>query len=82
MKDLIITSRQLKKEIYIFSACFVAAFLTNIVSIILFKTPWYEVFTQIGYVIFIALFLYLLVILVRVIAYMIRKLIKQITHGN
>ena len=82
MRDLIITSKQLKKEIYILSACFAAAFLTNIVSIILFKTPWYEVFTQLGYVIFIALFFYLLVILVRVIVYMIRKLIKQIAHGN
>ncbi len=77
MKDLIITSRQLKKEIYILSACFAAAFLTNIVSIIIFKTPWYEIFTQIGYVVVITIVLYLIIVFSRFIIYLAGGLIKK-----
>ena len=79
MKDLIITSRRLKREIYILSTCFIIAFLINIFSIIAFKTPWYEIFTQIGYVLVITLILYLLVAIVRVIAFLIKKMINKFT---
>lgn len=77
MKDIVITSKRLKKEIYLLSACFFAAFLTNIIAIIVFKTPWYEMFTQIGYVIAITLVLYLIVALFRFISYGIIRLIKK-----
>jgi glucan phosphoethanolaminetransferase (alkaline phosphatase superfamily) len=77
MKDIIITSRRLKKEIYILSTCFIIAFLINIFSIITFKTPWYEIFTQIGYVLVITLISYLLVAIVRVIAILIKKMITR-----
>ncbi len=77
MKDLIITSKRLKKEIFILSACFIIAFLINIFSIITFKTPWYEMFTQIGYVIIISITLYLLVAMVRAVALLIKRLIKR-----
>ncbi len=74
MKDLVITSRRLKKEIYILSACFTAAFLINIFSIITFKTPWHEMFTQIGYVVVITFILYLLVAMIRAVVFLIKKL--------
>lgn len=77
MRDIVITSRKLKKEIYIFSACFTMAFLTNIISIIIFKTPWYEVFTQIGYVIVITVVLYLIATLFQLIALGIVRLMKK-----
>lgn len=77
MKDIIITSKRLKKEIYILSTCFIIAFLINIFSIIAFKTPWYEIFTQIGYVLVITLISYLLVAIVRVIAILIKKMITR-----
>jgi uncharacterized membrane protein YhaH (DUF805 family) len=77
MKDLIITSSRLKKEIYVVSACFITAFVTNIVAIIIFKTPWYETFTQIGYVIVITAVLYLIVTFFRLIALGITRLIKK-----
>lgn len=77
MKDLIITSSRLKKEIYVVSACFITAFVTNIVAIIIFKTPWYETFTQIGYVIVITVVLYLIVTFFRLIALGIIRLIKK-----
>lgn len=74
MKDLIITSRRLKRETVILTFCFIIAFLINIFSIITFKTPWYEIFTQIGYVIAIALILYLFVMVFRAVVYLIKKL--------
>jgi hypothetical protein len=44
MKDIIITSRRLKKEIYILSTCFIIAFLINIFSIMAYLQngvkPW------------------------------------------
>ncbi len=77
MKDLIITSSRLKKEIYVVSACFITAFATNIVAIIIFKTPWYETFTQIGYVIVITVVLYLIVTFFRFVIYLINKLVRR-----
>ena len=77
MKDLIITSRRLKKEIYILYACFIIAFLINIFSIITFKTPWHEMFTQIGYVVIITLILYLFAAFFRLFAIGVRRLLKK-----
>lgn len=65
MKDLVITSKRVKKEFCIFSVCFVIAFIINVIAVTTYKTPWSEVFTQIGYVIIIAAVLYLLSALVR-----------------
>jgi len=65
MKDLVITSKRVKKEFCIFSVCFVIAFIINVIAVTTYKTPWSEVFTQIGYVIIIAILLYLLSAFVR-----------------
>lgn len=74
MKDLVITSRRLKKEMYILFACFITSFLINIFSIVTFKTSWYEMFTQIGYVVVITFILYLLVAMIRAVVFLIKKL--------
>jgi len=74
MKDLVISSNKLKKEILFFAVCFVAAFIINIIAVIIYKTPWYEMFTQIGYVLVITLVIYFMVILFRVIILLIKKL--------
>lgn len=78
MKDLVITSKRLKKETYIIATCFLIASLINIAAIILYKTPWYEIFTQIGYVVFITSIFYFLTIFFRLIIYMIRRLYRRI----
>jgi hypothetical protein len=77
MKDIIITSRRLKKEIRIISICFIIAFLINIFSIITFKTPWYEIFTQIGYVIVITFVLYLIITCLRLFATIVLTIFKM-----
>ena len=67
MKDIIIKSDTVKRELLVFGACFVLACLMNIYAISIAGTPWSELFTQLGYVMFIALVVYLLLALVRLI---------------
>ncbi|PLB87045.1 hypothetical protein C0T31_02025 [Dysgonamonadaceae bacterium] len=77
MKDIIITVHRQKKELRILILCFVCSFLLNIAAIIIYKTSWAEVITQIGYVIIIALVFYLLIAIIRLIVYLISLLFKK-----
>lgn len=75
MKALVISPKRLKKELIIFTICFIIAFIMNIIAIIRFKTPWYEMFTQIGYVLIITISIYFIIVLFRSLLFLIRKLI-------
>lgn len=66
MKDTIISAKTKRRELLILLACFIVANITNIMAIIRFSAPWYEVFTQIGYVCVTTIVLYLLLALGRV----------------
>lgn len=77
MKDIIITSTRIKKELYILLGCFIFAFVLNIVAVAIYKTPWVEVFTQFGYVVVITVVTYLLIGLVRFVIILLHKLISS-----
>lgn len=77
MKDILITSARLKKELRILLYCFVLSFLINISAIIMYNTPWFEAFTQTGYVIVITLILYFIVSLFRIFFIFIKKLFNR-----
>lgn len=77
MKDLVISSKMLKKELLILLSCFIAVCLVNIVSIIVFKTSFWEIFTQLGYVVVITVVLYVLAAVMRLLIYSIRKIFKR-----
>ena len=76
MKDTVITARAKKRELWILLACFVVANITNWVAIIRFSAPWYEVFTQIGYVVVTSLAIYALIAVLRI-AFKVYKLITR-----
>jgi hypothetical protein len=76
MKDTIITAQAKKRELWILLACFVVANVTNWVAIIRFSAPWYEVFTQIGYVVVTSLVIYALIAILRI-AFKVYKLITR-----
>ncbi len=76
MKDTVITARAKKRELWILLACFVVANVTNWVAIIRFSAPWYEVFTQIGYVVVTTLVIYALIAVLRI-AFKVYKLITR-----
>lgn len=60
MKDIVFTPKRQKKELRIFGMCFVIAFLMNFIAIIIYKTSWIEIISQIGYVFVIAVVIYLI----------------------
>ena len=76
MKDTVITARAKKRELWILLACFVLANVTNWVAIIRFSAPWYEVFTQIGYIVVTTLVIYALIAVLRI-AFKVYKLITR-----
>ena len=76
MKDTVITAQAKKRELWILLACFVVANITNWAAIIRFSAPWYEVFTQIGYVVVTSLVIYALIAVLRI-AFKVYKLITR-----
>lgn len=77
MKDTIISADVKRRELKILLGCFIIANITNWVAIIKFQTPWYEVFTQVGYVTVTSLLIYGLVLLVRIAWRILRRLLKK-----
>lgn len=60
MKDTVITAQTKKRELRIFLGCLVLAFLLNAYSIISYDTSWSEMYSMIGMVVAISIFLYVL----------------------
>ena len=74
MKDTIISAAVKRRELKILLVCFILANVVNWVAIIKFGTPWYEIFTQIGYVVVSSLLIYGLLLLVRIAYKILRRL--------
>ena len=65
MKDIVIPASTIRRELWILLGCLAAAVLVNIYAVIHFQRPAYEVFTQVGFTISVALGLYVLLWIVR-----------------
>jgi len=65
MEDLVIRGTRLKAELLVMAGCLIAAEMLNAYSVIKFGTPWYELFTQIGFVVVTALVFYVILWIVR-----------------
>lgn len=77
MKDTVITAAVKRRELKIWLVCFVVANIINWAAIIKFQAPWYEIFTQIGYVVVTSLLLYGLLLLVRIAWRIVRHLMGK-----
>ena len=73
MKDSVITAKRKKTELLTALVCFGIAFLINVGCIIYYGTPFVEVFTQLGFVLIIALGLYLIWTAIRLIIWLFRR---------
>ena len=73
MKDTLITAHRKLVELKTAGVCLLLAVLLNIGCIIYFHTPFYEVFTQIGYTVVIALGFYLIYTAIRLIIWLFRR---------
>lgn len=74
MKDTLIKATRKKRELWIALVCFLFAFLMNVYSIIRFKTEWSELLTTLHITILLAIFIYILVGIVRLIVWWIMLL--------
>ena len=62
-----------RREFIIWLIAFLFSNLLNVYGIIHYKTSWKELFTQLGYVFVLSLFLYFLVALIRLMVDVLRK---------
>ena len=77
MKDIVITGRTLRRELFILLGCFVAAVIFDIVAIVKYSKPFVEVFQTIGYEITIALGLYAFLAIIRLIVWLFLKILRH-----
>ena len=77
MKDIVIPAAVKRREIMIWLCCFVAANIVNWVGIIKFATPWYEIFSQIGYVTITSIVFYILLLVLRVAWWLLSRVFKK-----
>ena len=54
MRDTVITARTKRREAVVLTSCLLAAVLLNVYAIVSYHRPWTELFSQIGYVVVIA----------------------------
>lgn len=76
-KDSVITAKRKKRELIVALSCFAAAFLLNAYSVIRYSCSWTELFSQIGYMCVIAVILYAVVTVIRVIVALICSLMRK-----
>ncbi|MBO6067641.1 MAG: hypothetical protein J6T49_08365 [Bacteroidales bacterium] len=77
MKDLVISGKRVKTELLIALACFVCAVLINVICIIAYHSQWHEIFTQIGFTVFIAIAIYVLLVILRLLVLACRKIFSK-----
>lgn len=77
MKDYVLTAQRQKKELIILLGCFILAFLLNIAAIIIYQSPWVEIVSQIGYVALTGLVIYVLLLLLRLLIFSVKVIIRH-----
>jgi len=74
MKDIIITPKHRKKELMWLAASLLGAILINVFSIILYKTNWSELYTQILWVLLFSCVLYVISVGIRLCIFLLKKM--------
>ncbi|MBR1868876.1 MAG: hypothetical protein IJ799_02280 [Bacteroidales bacterium] len=77
MKDIVITTAKLKRELWILLGAFVVAYGMNIYAVIHYVRPAKELYMTIGYVIVTAIVIYLLLWVVRLIVLLFVRLFTK-----
>jgi hypothetical protein len=77
MKDVLITGRRVTREIRIFVGCFVLTLGLNIFSIVKYKTDWKELLTTLHITLVLAIVIYLLLGLVRLLVCGVARLFRR-----
>lgn len=73
MKDIIIKTEWIRRELKWFGACLLAMVLLNAWAIYHYRTPWYELLTGMLTVLALALSIYSIIAVVRIIIALLKK---------
>jgi hypothetical protein len=73
-KDTVITAKNKKREAIILLACFLLAYLLNVIGIIAHQTQAKELLTQIPYVLLLSLIFYGFILVLRILYYLVARL--------
>lgn len=76
MKDLVISGKNIRRELLILLGCFIVGMLTNVGAIIAYDRPFTEFFSQIGFVIVFSLILYFVLWVVRLVVLAVRQIVR------
>jgi hypothetical protein len=77
MKDIVISGRQIIRELLIFAGCILAALVVNVYSIIRFNTEWKELITTLHITLALALVFFVLVAVLRGIVFCCRHVLRK-----
>jgi hypothetical protein len=77
MRDIVITSKQIRNESITFLVCFAISFLSNIGAIIFYKSPVTELLSSLHYVLLFAAFIYLVWGIIRLLKIILFKIIAR-----
>lgn len=78
MKPIIIQTHHIKRELLIALLAFIVSVGLNVYAIVRFKTSWNELYSQIGYVLVIALVFYLIQLLIRGIVFFVYRFFSKL----
>jgi hypothetical protein len=77
MKDIVITGRQIIRELLIFAGCILAALLVNVYSIVRFSTQWKELITTLNITLALALIFFALIAVLRGIVFCCSRVLQK-----
>ena len=77
MKNIVITPKQIKRELIIWGICLIIAIGLNVYSIISYNTSWSELYSQGGYVIVLSIVLYAILWIFRGIFLLVRYFARK-----
>lgn len=77
MKDIIVSGKRIKTELYTLLACFVVANLLNVYAIFAYNTYLWELFSVLGYVGLFTIALYFCWAFLRVVFVLLKKIFKS-----
>jgi len=67
MKDIVVKTGVIKRELMLLGVMFVVAFVMNVYAIVVHQGQWSELLSQLHIVVLLTLFLYALVLLIRLV---------------
>ena len=78
MRDIIISEKNVRRDLWILLGCLIFAELLNVFAIIKYSRPAIELVSMIGYVIVTALLCYVILLAARLLACLVIRIIKKI----